>query len=448
MYTIALRLSFFTDCRDSALHLLTSLTVTNGQPTLQPAALPAAPDASVDIAAVQALSDAYFKDAAPGRNVVEEVSTGRAHRAAKPAASSNPSVEFQNMLDGLLGDRPGSAGADGGDAATVRSEDRMAARTAAQARSEPQLTVQLLRLCADWLRAPPELVQAAAPREPPGFGAVCTALTVLCAWAESSAEPAGNTEQRTVDAMLQLAQTVAAAYAACGGTEPEQAHAPLPLGGGTVSEEPEQVTVVDLVQQLAGILWADPAHSDILAHNHFMAVRGALVSGLLRPLTSLPPLRGAAEESQCSDTAAVLGAGSLLASDGSLNWATAQTAADTLDVRAIYAGLGVCYDGPCGSQVSTAAVPRPWMALIQSVEPLAAAMIVAASRCAVRPAGTGTACGSTDDDAKPPDAAEKTDDAASDSLLGGLFADDPDDGGVDDVAGTEQSRTHSLWSLP
>ncbi len=441
-------------CRASALHLLTSLTVARRQPIPPPAALPAAPDANMDIAALQALSNVHFREEAPGRNLMEEVSTGRPHRAAEPAASGDSSVEFQNMLDGLVGGRPGGAGADVGDAATPRSEDRLAARAAAQASGEPELMVKLLRLCADWLRAPPEPEQgsAPAPREPPGVGAVCTALTVLCVWAGSSAEPAGNTEQHTVDAMLQLAQTVAAAYAACGGAEPDKAHAPS-LGGGNVSEETEQVMAVDLVQQLASILWADPAHSDVLAHNHFMAVRGALVSGLLRSLSSLPPLRGAAEESQSSDAActaapaaAASGAGSLLASDGSLNWAAAQTAADTLDVRATYAGLGVCYDRPCGSQASPAAVPRPWMALLQSVEiePLAAAMIVAASRCAVRPAGPVTAPESADNHAKPLDAAETADDAASDSLLGALFAEDPDDGAVDDFAGTEQFRTHSL----
>ena len=450
-----LSLGHFVACRASALHLLTSLTVAQRQPKSQPAALPAAPDGTIDIAALQELSDVHFREAAAGSSVMEEVSMGRAHGASQPAASGTPSVGFDKLLDGLLGGRQGGAGVNGGDAATPRSGDRMAAGTAAQASIEPQLMVKLLRVCADWLRAPaePEQGSAAASREPPGVGAVCTAVTVLCAWAGRSAEPGGNTEQHTADAMLRLAQTVAAAYAACRGAVPEKAHV-LSSGGGDVSAEPEQVAVVDLMQQLASILWADPAHSDVLAHKHFVAVRAALVSGLLRPLTSLPPLRSAAEEPQSSDAAstsapaaALLGAGSLLASDGSLNWAAAQTAADTLDVRAIYAALGVFLDNTRGTQASPAAVPRPCPALAQSVEiePLAAAMIVAASRCAVRPAGTVTACESTDDDAMLSDVAEKADDAASDSLLGALFAEDPDDGADDDIAGTEQyRRTHSL----
>ena len=420
------------------------------QPASLLAALPAAPDAEADIAAIQALSDVHFREAAIGSNVVEEVSDGRAHGARQPAAGGDTSVSvgFNNLVDGLLGGRRGSAGADGGVAATLPSGDYMAAKTAAQAQNEPQLMVALLRLCADWLRAPAEPEQGitAGPAGSPGAGAVCTALTALCAWAEGSAEPAGHAEQHVVDAMLELAQTVAAAYAACGGAEPEKAHA-LSLGGSDVSDEPEQVMVVDLVQRLAGTSWSDPAHSDFCANSHSIAVRAALISGLLRPLASLPPLRDVTAPLQHSDgaraatpAAAAAGVGSLLAPDGSLNWAVARAAADLLDVRAAYAGLGAFFDSSCGSQQSPAAVPQAFIPLVESVdlESLLAAMIVAASQCAVRPVGTVTACESTDDDAKPVASAEKADDAASDSLLGALFADDPDDGVVDDDAGTGQ----------
>ena len=71
----------------------------------------------MDMAAIQALSDVHFREPASVSTTTEEVSVSRRDGASQPAAGGNPSADFAQLLDGLLRDRQGSAGADGSDAA-------------------------------------------------------------------------------------------------------------------------------------------------------------------------------------------------------------------------------------------------------------------------------------------------------------------------------------------
>ena len=446
-------LSHFDLCRASALHLLASLTVQQAQPAPQLAASYAAPHAGVDVAGLRVLSDIHFREAAPTSSAEETVWTGSSSRdEPRQSVRASPSAAYESVLDALLRGRSGSLGEQTGAAGTFGGKDHMATKTATEARREPQLMMRLLRLCAGWLRAAsePQQIATAASQAAPVAETVCEAFAVLCAWADCQTQPAVGTDQHVFDAFLEVTEAVPAACAATkGGTDPQDmTSGGLSLSGGSASSKPERIPAVDLMLRLADRLWCDTAADE---SSRVDAIHAAVASGLLQSLAFLPPLRDEALSSQHGEAASEAGSAaagpgnmSMLLPDGSLDWAAARAAAESLDVRAVHAGLGILLSSSCASPEAAAAAAQQWVPLAESVtlESLTAAIFAAASRCAVPPAGSFAAdqIASEDVDFQP----EKADDG-SESLLGALFADDPDNGLAEETAGKPAPQTVTLW---
>jgi hypothetical protein len=250
-----------------------------------------------------------------------------------------------------------------------------------------------------------------------------------------------------LDAVAQAARAVAPAYLAGNGkAAAEQAVPGFPAdrADGSTSDEPERITVVDLLLQLVGCLLPDAA-SDSEAG----AILAGLASDLLAPLRSLPQLSSSAAQLQRDEAARAAwdaldrepGVRALLSEDGSMDWHAAQSAAEALDVRAAYAGLGILTGGSGdGQYLGSAAAQRRRSTIFTEVvaaETVAAVLLVSASRCAVAPRIDASAGDETNDEDDPPPLAAADGEDADDEedLLGALFADDPDAGTIEDKAG-------------
>ena len=410
---------------------------------------PAAANAGVSVADLRMRRDIHFLDPSSRDLSLIAGPTGSKTGAPESIAGEAPSGGLDSVLSGLL-DHCVNVPDTSSSCSDSRSfAAQSAVATAAQARREPQLLKRLLQLCVLWLQSAAVVEQDGdtAARERPGLSAAASALEVLCAWASAPSAPAEVAEDQLTDTVAQAARAVAPAYlAGKGRADAEQALLGFAddRARGSASDEPDRMVVAESLLQLVGCLLPDAA-SDSKAG----AIVAALASDLLAPLKSLPQLSSSAAQLQHDKAGHAAenvsdqepGIRALLSKDGSMDWHTAQSAAEALDVRAAYAGLGILTAGSGSGQHSpSAAEQRRGLIKVTddvTAETVAAVLLIAASSCATSPRTDAVMreymnC----EDAPPPLAAadgESGDD--EEDLLGALFADDPDAGAVGDTAG-------------
>ena len=353
---------------------------------------------------------------------------------------------LDSVLDRLLSHSSADAALSSSHDAGSSAATQAAHLTAAAAQREPQLMLRLLRLCILWLQtaAGHGRDSGDAVHERLGLSAAVAALEVLCAWASTSPQPAGPADKQLRDALREVVLAVAPAYAAADG------NAEQPLSGcrwrrpgSHASDEPEPLTAVVWLLQLMGSVLPDAASDKEIG-----GLVASLAATLLAPLSHLPSLSSDAaqlhsSEAECSaehGSHQGLGDRALLSGDGSMDWNTAQLAAEVLDVRKVYTGLGILTDSSGTGQVFVLAAVQQHCAVpptdVLEAETVAALMLVAASCCATPPhtdAATGGAAETGNASTLTAADAESGDD--DEGLLGALFAEDTEAGAIDANSG-------------